>query len=232
VTRRPPGQTLLVDADDTLWENNVFFERVIHAFIDRMSAHGHLPETTRETLHEIERVRTRTHGYGIGNFRAALRQTVARLVGPDAHATEHAALEVLCDGLAREVPVVLDGVLDTLRELAGRHRLILFTKGDPEDQIRKLHRARLRRFFHQVDVVREKDTFAYACSIVRHGLDPRHGWMIGNSPRSDILPALDAGLGAIFSPHAMTWALEQSELPAAADRLVVLQRFDQLTAYF
>ena len=232
MARRPPGQTLLVDADDTLWENNVFFERVIGAYADRMAFHGHTPGAARETLHAIERVRTKTHGYGVKNFHAALREAVTRLVEPDDHAREHAILGELCAALSRESPIVIDGVSETLRELGGRHRLILFTKGDPEDQLRKLHRARLQSFFHQIDIVREKDANTYADGISRHGIEPRRGWMVGNSPRSDVLPPLAVGLGVVFIPHPVTWALEQCDVPQASERLVVLERFTQLIEHF
>ncbi len=230
--KAPRGQTLLIDADDTLWENNIYFERVIDSYVDLMVDRGHTPEVARETLHGVERVRTKTDGYGVRNFHASLREACTRLLSPASAAPAHAIMATLCAELSREALVVLDGVAGTLRALAGRHRVILFTKGDLDDQLGKLHRAGLRRYFHQIDVVREKDADAYRHAVVRHGIRPQSAWMIGNSPKSDVLPALACGLGAVFIPHAITWALEQCEIPPASERLIVLQRFSELATYF
>jgi putative hydrolase of the HAD superfamily len=139
----------------------------------------------------------------------------------------------LCAALGRQSPVLLPGVAGTLRELAGRHRLILFTKGDIDDQLAKVQRSGIRTYLHQIDVVREKDVDTYRDAVARHGITPRQAWMIGNSPRSDILPAIEAGLGAVFIPHANTWELEHDELPSGGHaRLLVLDRFSDLLEHF
>ena len=222
----------MIDADDTLWENNIYFERVIDLYTRLMEAAGHEARVARDTLYGIERVRTKLDGYGIQNFRTSLLEAVDRLLTADEVARAAAALDEACMALAWEVPHVLEGVAPTLRTLSSRHRLILFTKGDLDDQMGKLRRAGLRRYFHQVDVVREKDVATYRETLERHGIRPSDAWMIGNSPRSDILPALDCGLGAVFIPHVVTWALEQCEIPVGVDRFLRLESFDALTEYF
>jgi putative hydrolase of the HAD superfamily len=227
------GQTLFVDADDTLWENNIHFERVIQAFCQMAERRGRCGEKARQTLYAIERVRTRVNGYGVKNFHASLCAACSEVLGPDDHAVELAELAELCAALTRESLTLLPAVRETLRELSGRHRLILLTKGDLDDQWGKLQRSGLRPYFHQIDVVREKDVDAYYDALVRHGVRPQRAWMVGNSPRSDVLPALEAGLGAVFIPHPVTWELEQGELPAnPAARLLRLARFDELIDYF
>jgi putative hydrolase of the HAD superfamily len=231
---RRHGLTLLVDADDTLWENNIYFEEVIDAFCGLIEARGGSREQARDALYAIERVRTRTNGYGIKNFQGSLCHACRDLLGDD-HAPEVTALEELCAALARRGIDILPAVEETLRELSGRHRMILFTKGDLDDQLHKVQRSGLSRFFHRVDVVREKDTESYIDAALRHGFRTEAAWMVGNSPKSDILPALEAGLGAVFIPHDRTWELERSELPAAeslAGRLLVLERFGDLTSHF
>jgi len=110
---------------------------------------------------------------------------------------------------------------------------VLVTKGDGDDQMGKVARSGLRRYLHQVDIVPEKDEAAYRDILRRHGADPARSWMIGNSPKSDILPALAAGLGAVFLPHPATWSLELAELPAPlTDRYIVLDRFQELLDHF
>jgi putative hydrolase of the HAD superfamily len=227
------GQTLLIDADDTLWENNIYFERVVEAFCALVEARGHAREIARDTLHAIERVRTKSDGYGVRNFHASLRLAYAELLGEAGHEAELRVIADLCSALLREPPTLLEGVGETLAELCGRHRVILFTKGDLDDQLGKLQRSGVRPYFHQVDVVREKDTATYQDALQRHGIRTASAWMVGNSPRSDILPAIECGLGAVFVPHPVTWALEIEELPPRdTERYLVLDRFSRLTDYF
>lgn len=226
------SQTLFIDADDTLWENNIYFEAVVHRYCDRLALCGIAPAVARDTLLGIERIRTKSHGYGIGNFADAMREARRRLLGT-IDAEEMAAIEEDCAGIRRVAMELLPGVARTLRELCGRHRVILLTKGDPDDQLAKVHRSGLRRFLHSVDVVKEKDAATYRDAIARHGVRPDAAWMIGNSPRSDVLPAIEAGLGAVFVPHPATWVLEMQELPASLPgRFLRLDRFEQLVHHF
>ncbi len=231
--RRPPGLTLLIDADDTLWENNVYFDSVIDRTAARLSAYGVPVERTRAALLDIERHRTRAHGYGSLNFGASL-EVLCEHVGVGA------ALDDLRPFLRAEVAAlrrkrldILPDVPDTLADLRRRHRLVLFTKGNHDEQWDKVVRSGLRDLFHQVDVVREKDDAAYRDATRRLGIRPDDAWMVGNSPKSDILPARAAGLGAVFIPHPDTWALEHADLPDSHDPGILrVDRFSDLRRYF
>jgi putative hydrolase of the HAD superfamily len=229
----PRGLNLLIDADDTLWENNIYFDEVVAQYVAFVERHGGRGEDARAKLLEIEKERTKRFGYGIDNFRLSLKSACEHLLqGRDYHG-EVTVLDELCSGLRRRAILLLPGVDDTLRDLASRHRLILVTKGDHDDQLSKVTRSGLRSRFHEVDVVAEKDAPAYRDLVRRHGLDPARTWMIGNSPKSDILPALEASLRAVFIPHAATWTLELMELPPVPDgRLLVVERFTDLTSHF
>jgi putative hydrolase of the HAD superfamily len=225
------GLTLFVDADDTLWENNVYFEAIVADYIALAGHHGCPPEQARTRFLEVERDRVRRFGYGIANFQASLELACEGLGLPDAVGTRRFA--ALCASLRRRAGAHLDEVAATLRTLGGRHRVVLLTKGDGDDQMGKVARSGLRRYLHQVDVVPEKDTDAYRDVLRRHGADPTRSWMIGNSPKSDILPALAAGLGAVFIPHAATWTLELTDLPGDdTPRYLVRRRFRELTELF
>ncbi|MPY87632.1 MAG: hypothetical protein GEU99_06905 [Luteitalea sp.] len=233
LARRSPGFTLFIDADDTLWENNVYFDQAITKVTSSVARHGHSATAFRETLLTLERARVRTHGYGLANFRHCLELACqARLPEPGLAAV----LQVVdreVSLLARRGIEFLPGVTETLRELAWRHRLILLTKGDHDDQLAKVARSGVHLFVHRVDVVREKDAAAYVDAVRRHGVRTGMGWMVGNSPRSDIIPALGAGLNAVFIPHPATWALELAQIPdLTSERLLVLERFEELTAHF
>jgi putative hydrolase of the HAD superfamily len=228
----PRGLTLFVDADDTLWENNIYFEAVVADYLALVERHGCPPEQARARLLEVERERVGRFGYGIANFQASLELACRSLI--DASTTvDTGPIAGLCASLRRRAGTHLAEVAATLRSLAGRHRIVLLTKGDGDDQMGKVARSGLRRHLHQVDIVPEKDVTAYRDVLRRHGAAPERSWMIGNSPKSDILPALGAGLGAVFVPHPATWSLELVDLPAPhTPRYIVLDRFRDLLDRF
>jgi putative hydrolase of the HAD superfamily len=229
---RRHGCTLFVDADDTLWENNVYFEAVVCTYCHLLEARGIPADEARAALLAIERVRTKTHGYGIDNFRSSLRAACRQFL-PEDCAAEVANIDACCDGIRSQPMALLPGVEATLEHLASRHRLIVLTKGDPDDQHDKVARSGLAGWFSAVDVVKEKDPVAYAHAIERHAVDPATAWMVGNSPRSDVAPALAVGLGAVFIPHPATWVLELDPLPDGPhERLIVIDRFTDLTEHF
>jgi putative hydrolase of the HAD superfamily len=236
----PPGQTLLIDADDTLWENNIYFERVISSFIGYLNHRTRTPDEVRQTLYSIERETVQTHGYGFGAFTRSLIACFERHspTPPTEEDREH------IKGLARSIAVqeieLLAGVAETLSELAGRHRLILMTKGDRGEQAGKIARSGLAGYFTAVEIAKEKDPDAYREVIQRHGpasqkRNPAQScWMIGNSIKSDINPALAAGLNAVFLFHKDTWVLEHAALDPAppGQHLLELDSFAKLAQVF
>jgi putative hydrolase of the HAD superfamily len=123
------------------------------------------------------------------------------------------------------------GVEPTLADLASRHDLTLFTKGEQDEQSLKVERSGLARFFDRVVVTPEKDVAAYNGLVAQHRFDPGSTWMVGNSPKSDINPPLAAGLRAVFIPHPRTWSLEVVDV-IESERLLVLESFDQLLDHF
>ena len=127
---------------------------------------------------------------------------------------------------------LLPGVAETLADLSQRHELTLFTKGDPEEQRLKVERSGIDHFFAHTAIVREKHAPAYRQLVNERGMDPEKAWMIGNSPKSDINPALESGLGAVFVPHERTWSLEHQELRRDAPRLIVVATFADLRRIF
>jgi putative hydrolase of the HAD superfamily len=226
-------QHLIIDADDTLWENNIYFEAAFDKFVDYLEHSTLTAPEVRSILDEIELANIRIHGYGSLNFARNLaqcyRHLAERVVRPeDLERVKGFALAIL------EQPLeIIPGVLETLEHLAARHDLTLFTKGHPEEQTLKIDRSGLGGFFARTAIVKEKDAAAYARLVAEHGLDPARTWMIGNSPKSDINPALRAGINAVFVPHARTWALEKQELESPAERrLIVVEAFSGLREIF
>ena len=225
-------ETLLIDADDTLWEDNVFFEKTVEEFLTLLEPFGYTRDYARHILNETERRNIRQHGYGLRSFGRSLEETYMRFAG---HQADRATLDMIrarVDELERTPPHILDGVLETLDYLAERHRLILFTKGEAAEQAAKVERSGLQIHFDAIEIVAEKNVATYRTLVNHHHVVKSRGWMIGNSPRSDINPALEAGLNAVFIPHAATWDLEQDELRSGAGRLLILSKFRDLLEHF
>jgi putative hydrolase of the HAD superfamily len=227
-----PSKSLIFDADDTLWENNVYFEEAFDQFCAHL-AHSSLSSTEiRAFLDEIEIANAKTHGYGSKNFGRNLASCYRHL--SERNIAEHDLETVI--GLAHAIldrPIeLIEGVKDTLEELAERHTLTLFTKGDREEQQFKIERSGLGQYFTHAAIVKEKNEPAYRELTQEKGFAPETTWMIGNSPKSDILPALTAGLNAVFVPHARTWSLEQMELPSSHPRLQRISSIRELTQLF
>jgi putative hydrolase of the HAD superfamily len=227
-------QTLLIDADDTLWENNIYFERAIVRFISFLNHHEFSPEQVREVLNDVERECIVKHGYGLHSFSHALVDTFERLsvqtVTPELHAQIISFAHTVSDHPIEFLPEVPQ----TLEYLSARHRLILVTKGAVPEQSGKIERSGLEGHFAATEIVAEKNPETYRALVEKHELARDSTWMIGNSPRSDINPALAAGLHAVFVPHGDTWILEHEEVNAAppAQRLLIVGRFAELREHF
>jgi putative hydrolase of the HAD superfamily len=228
------AQTLLIDADDTLWENNIYFERAIGQFISFLNHHEYSPAQVREILNDVERENIVTHGYGLHSFAHALVGCFERLsaepVTPELHARIHGFAHTISDHAIE----ILPEVPETLQHLSQQHHLILMTKGAFAEQTGKIERSGLKSYFDAIEVVPEKDEAVYRSIAAKYALIPEVSWMIGNSPKSDINPALAAGLNAVFVPHGMTWILEHDEIvqPTPPSRLLTVEKFGELRRHF
>jgi putative hydrolase of the HAD superfamily len=230
---RRGGFNLIFDADDTLWDSNIYFLEAEAHFLEILRARGVRDADIRAAIRRHELDLISEIGYGRRPYVLALHRAVRELL-PKHH---HQALLVEVDRIGTKLLgrhcELLPGVEATLTELARRHRLFLFTKGQPVEQIAKLKRAGLRSFFSRIGVPLEKDESAYLLLLAQAELDPARTFMIGNSPRSDINPALRAGLrGAVFIPHPYTWDLECEELEIDEERVVTITTFSGLLELF
>ena len=163
-------QTLLIDADDTLWENNIYFERAIADFISFLNHRERSPAEIREILNDVERECIVTHGYGLPSFTHSLVKTFEHLsvepITPALHETIHGFARTIA-----EQPVqMLPRVAETLEYLRSRHLLILVTKGNFPEQSGKVERSGVKHFFQEVEIVPEKNALTYEKIINRHRL--------------------------------------------------------------
>lgn len=224
---------LLIDADDTLWENNIYFEQAFDEFAGFLNHSSYAPAQVRAILDEIEIVNNKVHGYGSLNFGRNLRECYQRLCERqiDPHDLDH--VMSIAERIMTHPIQIIDGVEDTLKELCQRHDLTLFTKGHPEEQKLKVDSSGLAIYFGHTAIVKEKDVAAYQAIVAERNLSPEKVWMIGNSPKSDINPALAAGLNAAYVPHDRTWHLEKTDFAEASpSRLLLLSSFRDLTIFF
>jgi putative hydrolase of the HAD superfamily len=226
--------TLIIDADDTLWENEIYYEQCLEAFGDLMAAQGFASDDVSRMVDAVERERVPVAGYAPQEFARNLAIAYERLSlahgRPVDDGVSRAAWEIGCRVMNHPVDP-FEGVEETLQWLRPRFRLLVLTKGDREAQESKLERSGLVHLFEAVHVVREKDAHVLRGLVERYGLEAGSTWMVGNSPRSDINPALEAGIGAVYVPHPSTWNLEQEEI-ASPERVIKLSRFRELIDLF
>ena len=225
-------QHLIFDADDTLWENNIYFEDAFDRFCEFLNHSRFTPDQVRAALDEIEIVNNKVHGYGARNFARNLAQCYRHLCERGIEEEDVKRVMSFAEEILQAPIEVIPGVEETLARLGQVHELTLFTKGHPEEQHSKIERSGLRAHFDHCVVVKEKNAEAYRELARDRGFDPDRTWMIGNSPKSDINPALRAGLRAVFIPHPRTWGLEQEDVPSHHERLIAITRFSELASVF
>lgn len=196
------------DADDTLWHNESLFTLTQAKFKQLLAAY-HSDEWIETKLNETERRNIEHFGYGIKGFTLSMIETAIELTEGRISGAE--IQEII--GYARamlEAPVeLLDGVGQTISRLASEYQLMLITKGDLFDQESKIARSGLGDYFSRVEIVSEKNASVYRAIIARHRFDPQRFLMVGNSIKSDILPAIEAGARAVYVPYHLTWVHER-----------------------
>lgn len=221
-------RTLLIDADDTLWENNIYFERVMREYLDKLAALGLSREHAEQLLWQAEQRNVKTTGYGSKAFCQSLHQVARELncaqLEPWILDREH----WICHHPIEFMP----GVPEMLPLLHAKNRLIVVTKGRSDEQLGKLDRSGLEKYFHATEVVFEKHVETYRNLMQKYGLAGATTWMIGNSPRSDINPAKAAGLGTVFIPYHTTWQHELEEIATGGRETLVLESFAELINHF
>ncbi|MBV9498225.1 MAG: HAD family hydrolase [Acidobacteriaceae bacterium] len=225
-------QHLVFDADDTLWENNIYFEEAFDRFCSYLAHSSLSPTQVRAILDELESVNAKLHGYGSRSFGCNLVACFEKLAERDISDGDLAAVREFAQSILQKPIELRVGVAETIAELSIRHDLTIFTKGDPEEQRLKIDRSGLAEHFRHTAIVKEKNETAYRELAREQQFDPERTWMIGNSPKSDINPALSAGLNAVYIPHPRTWSLEHEEVPEAHPRLIRVTQIRELTGYF
>ena len=219
--------TIGIDADDTLWQSEHFFKLTEARFVTLLSGFAERADLAARLL-EAETRNLQFYGFGIKGFILSMIETAIDVTNGKVPA--HVIQEIL--GAGREMlnhPILpLPQVQETLENLGKIFRLVLITKGDLFDQERKLAQSGLDEFFHGIEIVSDKKPQTYKRIFDRHGDGPDRAAMVGNSLKSDIVPAIAAGCWGIFIPHELTWTLEHVEAPAHHPRFKQLNGFNEL----
>jgi putative hydrolase of the HAD superfamily len=219
-----------LDADDTLWHNESIFHLTQDQYVDLLKDYGE-PDHMRTRLLEVEIRNLKLYGYGVKSFTLSMIETAIDLTRGAVPAKT--IMQILELGRAMlEHPVEpLPGVAETLAALKGGYKLLMVTKGDLMNQEQKLARSGLGDCFDAIEIVSEKDAQTYRRIVARQGLEPDATVMIGNSMKSDVLPALEAGLWGIHIPYHLTWAHEHAEPPADSPRFAKLDSIRDLPGW-
>lgn len=216
------------DADDTLWHNEVIFERV-HERYRALLARYHDAATVDRTQFATEMRNLELYGYGIKGFTLSAIETAIELTAGRISAEEIRLLIELGREMLQHPVELLEGVAELLPQLALRHELLLITKGDLRDQERKLAKSGLAPHFAGVEILSEKNEATYATVLQRHRVGPAEFLMVGNSLKSDVLPVLALGGSAAHIPYPLTWPGERTvERPQAPGRFFELKSIRDL----
>ena len=222
-----PIELICLDADDTLWHNMRFFDRAERALVDMLRPFAEA-DVARERLEQCEIRNLKLYGYGAKAFTLSMIETALELGGDAVPA------RVIADILAagRELlahPVELfDGIEETLDALADRGHLVLVTKGDLFHQEAKLAASGLGDRFSGIEIVSDKRRETFDALFARYGVEPHRAIMAGDSMRSDILPALEAGAFAAFIPQNLAWSHESATAPEDHPRFRQLSSLAEL----
>ena len=221
--------TIGFDADDTLWQNETFFRLTQDRFLGVLADHAD-PDHLREKLDAAERRNLSYYGFGVKGFTLSMIETAVEVTEGRVPATVIADLIALGRELLEHPMELLPHARATVSALAADFRLVLITKGDLLHQERKLAQSGLGDLFHGVEIVSDKTADTYRLAFSRHGTGADQAMMVGNSLKSDVIPALDAGSWGVHVPQDLEWAFETAAAPMGHHRFYVLKDLGALPA--
>jgi putative hydrolase of the HAD superfamily len=221
--------TIGFDADDTLWQNERFFRLTQDRFAELLADYAERDHLS-ERLLAAERRNLGHYGFGIKAFVLSMIETAIEVT--DERVPAAVIRELIAAGqdmLAHPIELLPD-VEEAVGTLSQTHRLVLITKGDLLDQERKLAQSGLGEMFAGVEIVSNKTPAVYAEVFTRQGDGPERAMMVGNSMKSDVVPAIDVGSWGIYVPHGLTWELEHAAAPEGHARYREIARLGLLPA--
>ena len=214
--------TIGFDADDTLWESEVFFGEVEKKFSDLINSYGVEADVGKE-LYETEKRNLPKLGYGVKSFTISMVESAHRLTQGNISSGDMIEIVQWGKELLHHPVKLLSGVLDVMSQLQSRFTIYVITKGDPFHQQQKFNDSGLSTFVTDIEILQEKDSEAYRKTLASIGVAPEEFLMVGNSIRSDILPVIEIGSHAVHIPHETTWKYETEHAGTSGDTYTILE---------
>ena len=221
--------TIFVDADDTLWENERYFRAAEAKFIELLADYTS-PEGVQDMLWRKQEDNIPLFGYGSKTYMIGMADAAMDLCGGNLPEGIYYGIKKIITDLAFHKLEIIEGVVETLEALQGKYRLIVATKGDLTEQMGKFRISGLAKYFHHCEVMENKDEKNYLELAAKHDLDPSQMLMIGNSVKSDIAPVVNIGGAAIHTPHEIVWVHEMMDMPES-DRIIEVRTIKEILDY-
>ena len=228
-TLRGKFNTIFVDADDTLWENERYFRNAEAQFTELMKDYTE-PEGVQQMLWQKQEENIPLFGYGSKTYLIGMTDAAMDLCGGRLPDNIYYGIKKIITDLAFHKLEIIDGVVETLEALQGRYKLIVATKGDLTEQMGKFRISGLAKYFHHCEVMENKDEKNYLELAAKHDLDPSQMLMIGNSVKSDIAPVMKIGGTAIHTPHEIVWVHEMMDMPQS-DRIIEVKNIKEVLKF-
>ena len=219
-------RTIFFDADDTLWENEIYFRNAEARFIELMAEYSS-PEQLQKVLCEKQEDNIPLFGYGSKTYMIGMTDAAMHLCGGNLPEHIYYGIKKIITDLAFHELQIIEGVEQTLQALQDHYTLIVATKGDLTEQMAKYRKSGLTGYFHHCEVMENKDEKNYLELAAKHDLEPQQLLMIGNSVKSDIAPVVNIGGWAIHTPHDVVWVHEMMDMPQS-DRIIEVTRISDI----
>lgn len=223
-------KVIAFDADDTLWENENYFQEIEKKFCELMEEYLPQHSAARELL-RIEIKNLPLYGYGIKAFILSMIEAAMTISNKTINVSVVEKLIEYGQELLQKPIQKLDGVDEVLQHLKGKYRLVVATKGDLLDQERKLKKSGIEHYFHHTEIMSEKGESDFRKLIKHLDIQPEHFLMIGNSLKSDILPVLNIGGHAFHIPYHVTWGHERIEYEVKHDNFKQFVKINEILAH-
>lgn len=220
-------KTVGLDADDTLWHNEKLFREAEQNFV-QLLGHCADKEIIESTLFLTIARNLGLYGYGFKSFTLSMIETASHVYNEAIPSSKMKEIISLGQSLMDKPVNLIDGVVEVLEALHKNYRLLLISKGDLVEQGRKLEKSGLKSYFDAIEIVSHKDKTVFEELLKRNRVNMNEFVMVGNSLKSDILPALEAGAYAIYIPYDITWVHEMADEPDDNGRYFKVEKLSDL----
>jgi putative hydrolase of the HAD superfamily len=220
-------QLIGFDGDDTLWYHGREFVAAQKRILTIVRRYASEADWDRE-FSRIEADNLKFFGYGVSSFVLSVVEAAAYVTRGRISSYELADIVNIGKQIVDHDIEVVEGTMEVLSRLKENYKLLLITKGEKAEQIRKVEKSKIVHLFGGVEVVHEKDELIYRSILRKYDLDPAQFVMVGNSIRSDILPVVNIGAWAIHVPHEIVWHHERAQPPTSSPYFFSVPTIDMI----